>query len=100
MQTITISGALIEDAQVKTDKKGYNYIRFKVGCEDLDMSGKKTTTVYRCYSYNLEFSDLKKEDIIFLTGSLTLSLYKENVTLDVKVQNISRGFVMKEFKKQ
>lgn len=91
MQTIIISGILYEDAQLKTDKKGFNYIRFRVSCEDADMSGKKTTTIYRCYTYNLEFSGLKKDDLVFLSGALILSLYNDKVTLDVKVQNITKG---------
>lgn len=82
---------LVEDCQVKTDKKGHNYVRFKIGCEDPDMSGKNVTTIYRCYTYNLAYDDLKKGDLVFLTGALVLSKYKETITLDVKIQNINRG---------
>lgn len=91
MQTITLSGYLTENAETKTDKRGYKYVRFKVGCEGLDLAGSKTTTIYRCYTYNLEFENLKKDELVFLSGTQILSMYKGSVLLDVKVQNITRG---------
>ena len=92
MQTITIAGHLAEDCELKSDKKGHKYLRFRVCCEDSDMAGKMVTTVYRCYTYNLAFKDLKAGDLVFLTGSLVLGIYNNKVALDVKVQNISKGY--------
>ena len=91
MQNIVLSGHLIEDCELKTDKKGHNYIRFRIGCEDPDMAGKNQLTVYRCYTYNLSYDNLKKRDVIFITGVLVVSKFKETITLDVKVQSINRA---------
>lgn len=91
MQTITLSGRLTENAETKTDKRGYNYVRFKVGCVGVDLAGNKTTTIYRCYTYNLDFADLQENEMVFLYGTQILSMYKGSVLLDVKVQNITRG---------
>ncbi len=92
MQTVILSGVLTENCEKRTDKNGHEYVRFRLACEDPDLSGKKTTTIYRCYTYNLLFDNLRKDDLLFLSGSLVINKYRDSINLDVKVQNITKGF--------
>ena len=91
MQNIVLSGHLIGDCEVKTDKKGCNYIRFKVACEDPDLSGKSQITIYRCYSCRLDYKNLKDNDLVFIDGQLVLTQKNDTITLDVLVQSIDRA---------
>jgi len=93
MEEIVLSGILSEDAAKRTDKKGYEYIRFKVGCEGLDIYGEPRVTIYRCYSYDLQFANLKKGDLVFLIGSFNVNRIDGKYYCDVYVHQISRGYL-------
>ena len=86
-----MSGILQEDCEQKTDKKGHNYIRFKVACHGIDPTGNTRLNTYKCYTYNTQFSNLKKGDLVFITGTLNIYLYKGVINLDVYVQHLTPG---------
>lgn len=90
---ITLNGVLSEDCEKKTDKKGREYIRFRVGCKDIDNSPNPSITVFRCFSYNTQFSNLKKGDYVFITGSLKTNTFNEKTNLDVYISNIVKGYL-------
>lgn len=91
MEAITLSGILADDCEKKTDKKGHQYIRFKVSCEGTDIYGKPRITQYRCYLYNMQFDNLKKGELVFLTGSFNLNQFNGRINCDIYVQQIARG---------
>lgn len=95
MEVITMSGVLQEDSELKVDKKGRNYIRFKVVCHGVDPLGNERLNTYMCYTYNTQFSSLKKGDLVFVVGPLTISRYKESIRLEVYAEHINSGVVVK-----
>lgn len=79
---------------MRKDKNGNNYIRFKVYCTNKDTTTAKYT-LYRCYCYDISFSNLKNDDTVFLTGDLNLVIKntesgKTIVNPDVYVKSIER----------
>lgn len=74
MQVITISGKLYGNCEVKTDKNGHNYIRFKVACKSDRATKENNFNIYRCYFYNTAYADLKDGDTVFLSGDLEASI--------------------------
>lgn len=89
MEVITLSGTLPEPPETKTDKRGNNYVRFRVVCTGTDMRGQERTTIYRCYCYNLKWNTLKKGDSVFLTGSFNHFAAGGSVQFDVYVQQMA-----------
>lgn len=91
MEEIALSGILVDDAEKRIDKKGHEYIRFKVGCEGTDMYGKPRVSLYRCYTYDLKAGSLKKGELVFVTGTLHFEKYEERVVVDVYVHTFAKG---------
>ena len=91
MLTVTLSGVLEDDCVIKTDKNEHKYIRFRVICDEPDFKGKPSVTIVRCYCYNMKYSDLKKNDIVFLSGSFKFTQYGGKIEADVYVKDIAMG---------
>ena len=96
MEVITLSGKLHGPCELRKDKNGNNYIRFRVYCTSKDSSGKERYTMYRCYCYDTTHKDLQDGDLVFLTGDLTIiTRTDENgktwVVTDVYVKNMAKG---------
>lgn len=94
MEMVILSGKIMSEPEMKTDKNGNHYIRFRVSC--LKKRGNEEKyTIYRCYSYNTaEFSDAKMGDSIFLAGDLDITRREDsNGTVwtnnDVYVKQVS-----------
>lgn len=93
MEAIMLSGVVSEDCEKKTDKKGHDYVRFKLGCEGIDIYGKPRVTQYRCYLYNMQYDNLKKGELVTLTGSFNCNQFNGKINFDIYVHQISRtGF--------
>ena len=88
MEAIIISGTLVDDCETKTDKKGHSFIRFIVACEGKDVTGKPRVNNYRCFCYNMQYEHLKKDDVVFLTGSFNVNEFDGKISFDVYVQQI------------
>ncbi len=91
MLVLTLSGQLTEDCEKKQDKRGHDYIKFTVSVTDTDIYGKPVTILFRCYCYNMQYDDLKKYDMVFVSGAFKMNRYGDKMNLDVHVQHISRG---------
>ena len=76
MQIITLSGTVLGDSEVKIDKCGHKYVRFKVLCR-YSAQGKEKTALYRCYSFDTAHSNLKDGARVFVSGDVEM-----NVRLD------------------
>lgn len=85
---ISVSGYLESDCEVRTDKNGHNYIRFRILCPTKDSMGKPTEIPFRCFSYNLNFSHLKKNDVVFVIGDFKFNKFKEKFNFDIYAQQI------------
>ena len=73
MEIITLSGKIMSEPEIKTDKNGNNYIHFRVSCIK-KIGNEEKYTIYRCYSYNFaEFKGAKTGDSIFLSGDLDIT---------------------------
>ena len=90
MQIISIIGCLAEDCQLRKDRRGVEYIRFKVICLDKNLSGKEVATIYRCFTYNLQFSNLREGEGVFVSGQYCAGEFNGNPTHDITIQNLSR----------
>ncbi len=95
MQIITLSGKIHGACEMRKDKNGNNYIRFKVYCTNKDTTTARYT-LYRCYCYDTSFSNLKDDDTVFLTGDLNLVIRNDEngktwVNTDVYVRNMTKG---------
>ena len=96
MEIITISGRVSSDAEKLTDRKGSEYIRFRVGCWRKDEKGKDIITSYNCYSYFTGYSRLKRGDTVFLSGMFVQKINtgtdgKEHVNNQVFVEHLSKA---------
>lgn len=94
MQVITLSGKVCGPCELRTNKNGINYIRFKVYCIKGGVDYKYT--IYRCYCNNTSFADLQSGDAVFLTGDMSVILTKDEngkewVNINVYVHTIERG---------
>lgn len=95
MQIITLSGKVHGACEMRKDKNGNNYIRFKVYCTNKDTTTARYT-LYRCYCYDTSFSNLKDDDTVFLTGDLNLVIRNDEngktwINTDVYVRNMTKG---------
>lgn len=95
MQIITLSGKVHGACEMRKDKNGNNYIRFKVYCTNKDATTARYT-LYRCYCYDTSFSNLKDDDTVFLTGDLNLVIKNDEngktwINTDVYVRNMTKG---------
>lgn len=95
MQVITLSGKVCGPCELRTNKHGVNFIRFKVYCINGGVENYKYT-IYRCYCNNTAFSDLQNGDTVFLTGDMSVILTKDEngkewVNINVHVNTIERG---------
>lgn len=96
-----ISGTLLNDAGMFTDKAGKNYVRFTVTCGTSDVFGRTIYSHYRCICYFGGYDKMKKGDQVFLTGRFTPSVIlddkgKPQMNLDVMVTQITRGYEAKD----
>lgn len=96
MEVITISGRLLEDCELCTDKRGNSFVRFKVTCKNKDYNGKTIYNVYRCICYYAGFEDLKRNEKVYIVGDLSLSIRKDQngeswINADVYVRHIDRN---------
>lgn len=101
MQQITISGTLLSDAVVCTDKNGRQYVRFKVTCGDEDINGRTQFTHYHCTCYPTGFDKLKKGDQVFINGRLSAKISisetgKPYLNLNIMVYQATGGYKMAE----
>ena len=95
MQVITLSGKVCGPCELRTNKNGINYIRFKVYSINGGVENYKYT-IYRCYCNNTSFADLQSGDAVFLTGDMSVILTKDEngkewVNINVYVHTIERG---------
>ena len=86
MEVIMLTGTLAEKSEKKKSKSGFDYIRFRVLSEGRE-------NLYRCYCYNMDFTDMQKGDKVFVAGDLEISKKmdaagKERTNLDVFVKKI------------
>lgn len=88
---ISASGYLESDCEVKTDKNGHNYIRFKIISTTKDATGKYVDIPFRCFTYNMKFAYLRQGDIVFVMGDFKYSKFKEKINFDIYVQQITHG---------
>ena len=91
MQNIILSGLLLEDSEVKTDKNGHELIRFRLACYDYDYAGKRQITIFKCIVRDPNYKNLKVDDMVFITGKLFITKLRDNIDLIVNVFNINRG---------
>lgn len=96
MQIVTLSGKICGPCEQRKDKNGNGYIRFRVTCASKDGSGGNKFTTYRCYSYDISFSNLQNGGIVFLIGDLNIiTKTDENgktwMNVDVYIKSIDRG---------
>lgn len=104
MQQIIISGTLLGDAGLFTDKAGKNYVRFVVTCGSTDVYGRTIYSHYRCTCYMSQYSKMKNGDQVFVTGRFSPSIStdekgKPYMNLDVMVTQITGGYRADERKK-
>lgn len=96
MEIITLSGKISGICELRKDKNGNNYIRFKVCCAGKDYSGNPKYTTYRCFCYDTTYSTLKNGDLVFLSGDLNTTIRTDEngkswLNSDVYVKNITTG---------
>lgn len=101
MQQITISGTLLEDAVVCTDKNQHTYTRFKVTCGEYDVLNRLQYTIYYCTCYLPNLNNLKKGDQVFVTGKFSAKIItgddgKPYLRLNVMVLQASGGYKKKD----
>ena len=89
MEAITISGKLMKDCEIRTDNKGNSFLYFQVLCTGSEYRGKARETIYRCFLYNMQYSTLKANDIVFLTGIFSVKFISGSPFFDVYVQQIT-----------
>ena len=102
MEIITLSGTLLADSEVCTDKNGNYFCRFKVTCKGTDYSGNTKFTVYRCINYHTGCEQMKKGDQIFVVGALNSSIRVDSngtphLNNDVLVQQATRGAIYEKY---
>ena len=91
MICITASGYLESDCEVKSDRNGNKYIRFKMICSSKDTAGQTVYIPFRCFSYNTRYTELKKGDVVFVMGEFKYSKFKDKINFDIFVQQICQG---------
>jgi len=91
MEEIALSGILVDDAEKRIDKKGHEYIRFKVGCEGTDMYGKPRVSLYRIFSYDLNLATLKKGQMVFVVGTFSIDVIDGRSNLNVYAHKVVNG---------
>ena len=94
MLIITLSGILENDSVQRKDNKGRNYIMFRVICDEPDYKGNLAVNIFRCYGYNLNYSELKKGDFVFLTGNFRFSVRDGIIDSEILVLNLSLGNII------
>ncbi len=98
MEIITLSGTVSENCEVREDKKGNPFVTFRVYCSHTGRDGTVKYSYYRCYTYNMLFSDLKQGDLVFLSGDLEINFNIDKngkvwLNNDVFVKQITKGIV-------
>lgn len=96
IQTITLLGHLITDAEPFSDKNGNDFIRFKMACMRATPKGESKFTVYRILYYGSGFENLKQGDQVYVFGDLDINAHidKEGkvwLNNEVYALKISRG---------
>lgn len=91
MEIITISGYLHEDCEKRKDKQGRDYIRFKVDVEGTTSYGKSRMTQYRCFTYNMQYDNMKKNDFITVSGSFNINIINNKYNFDIYAHCIAKG---------
>lgn len=106
MQSIIITGTLLEDAEPGQDKNGLNFTRFTVTCGETGANERAYFTHYKCTCYLKGYDNLKKKDQVTVTGKVTIRISKTKDTnepylnINVLVHSISRGYTAEERKKR
>lgn len=90
MEIITVTGVVSSECEKRKDKRGHEYIRFKIGCKGLDTYGRPRQTQYRCFCYNMQFDNLQKGEDLAVSGSLNINYYNDKINFDIYVQHIAR----------
>lgn len=100
MEIITITGTIIKEAEICTDKNGKQYVRFKVSSNCEDIYGEPKFNHYCCTYYSSDFfklkklkKELKKGHQVMLCGQLKAKVEKKesgNVELNM---NINVAFI-------
>lgn len=102
MQQITISGTLLEDAVVCTDKNQRSFTRFIVSCGEEDQNGRMQFTHYNCTCYLPICNNLKKGDLVLISGKFSAKCVPDEnggmpkLRLNVMVYQLSGGYRQKE----
>jgi len=90
MLTLTAVGRVYDKVESDRDKKGAEFLRFKILCEEQENNGDKRIIIFRCSTYRLLFSSLKVGDMVCVSGKFMVRTGSGNgdYNLDIYVQNI------------
>lgn len=71
METIIITGKVLEHCETCKDNNGKEYIRFKVACMAKAGTPAERITIYRCFFYNTKYANLTKGEVVIIIGDLS-----------------------------
>ena len=95
METIIIAGKILDKCETLTDNNGKEFVRFKVVCIAKKGTPSERITIYRCYFYNPQYSDLKSGETVVIIGELCANIRTDKdgrqwANLDIYVKQINR----------
>lgn len=70
MQTITITGTVLQDAQSSTDQWGKAFTCILVSCWRKSQIDEPIFTKYRCFVHKKGYEDIRKGDRVCISGEL------------------------------
>lgn len=88
---ISASGYLESDCEIRTDKNGHQYLRFKMICTSTTPAGATVEIPFRCFTYNMKYSHLRQGALVFVMGEFKYSRHNDKINFDIYVNQITHG---------